>query len=69
MLSWESSLLPLIDQSVDDDEGQDGYDVEEDDEDVYDDEDEAYEDEYDEFEEELELDDEPRHTRQPAEWE
>jgi hypothetical protein len=69
MLSWESSLLPLIDQRIDDDEWQDGYDVEEDDEGVYDDEDEAYEDEYDEFEEEFELDDEPRHGRQPAEWE
>ncbi len=67
MLSWESSALPLVNQRVDDDdEWQDGYDVAEDDEDVYDDEDE---DEYDEFEEELELDDEPRHGRQPAEWE
>ena len=71
MLSWEASVSPIVDQLEQEDDpwADDAEDFEEDDEYGYDDEDDELENEYEEYEEEFAYDDEPKHTRRPAEWE
>jgi len=69
MLSWEASVLPIVDQlEEEEDAWENADDLEEDDENDFDDEDDDLEAEYEKYEEEFAYDDEPKHGRRPAEW-
>jgi hypothetical protein len=69
MLSWETSVSPIVDQLEDEEDLWEGADdFEEDDEKDFDDEDDELEAEYEEYEEEFAYDDQPKHGRRPAEW-
>ena len=69
MLSWETSVSPIVDQLGDEEDlWEDADDFEEDDEKDFDDEDDELEAEYEEYEEEFAHDDQPKHGRRPAEW-